>query len=200
MLYWLAVNLVVTIAILKQVNKLLTKYKKHLTFGAAGLALGFGVLSTMITGQCTFIKNEKLKTMTLAGDCTTDESILIPDGYTLYGENHTIKVRAGDYNGAVVENAGDVASVHYLNIELDEFYKGCQKLVGIAMEDASGTILHNNIFNEGILCNKEAVKVIGNHDNYVEIAFNNFGGTEDTWIKIFGDIKTLIHSNGDQYY
>jgi len=40
------------------------------------------------TTDCTFTVSGS--TMTLNGDCTTDETILVPDGFTLDGNGRTI--------------------------------------------------------------------------------------------------------------
>ena len=41
-------------------------------------------------GACTFTKNDKNKTWTLDGSCTTDTTIKVPNGYTLDGNGHKI--------------------------------------------------------------------------------------------------------------
>ena len=58
-------------------------------------------------------------TMTLTADCTTDHTILVPQGYTLDGNGNSITAvdPAGDhFRGAVVKNGGTVA--HVTDIEI----------------------------------------------------------------------------------
>src|SRR5262245_26635758 len=58
-------------------------------------------------------------TLTLAADCTTDGSIVNPNGFTLDGAGHTISAvdPAGDhFRGAVVRNGGAVAHVKNLRV------------------------------------------------------------------------------------
>ena len=61
-------------------------------------------------------------TMTLQADCTTDETLFIPDGFTLDGANRTIHAvdpPGGNFYGAVVRNAGATAHVTRLGITAD---------------------------------------------------------------------------------
>src|SRR3989344_9139601 len=61
-------------------------------------------------------------TMNLDADCTTDETVTIPDGFTLDGNNHTITAvnpAVGPFKGGVVENAGGTANVTNLNVTTD---------------------------------------------------------------------------------
>ena len=52
-------------------------------------------------------------TMVLLGDCVTEETILIPDGFTLNGNGYEIAATntGGGFKGGVVMNEGDEAHV-----------------------------------------------------------------------------------------
>ena len=60
--------------------------------------------------------------MTLNADCATDTPIVVPNGYTLDGNGHTITAvdrPRGAFNGAVVENDGAAMNVKNLKIDGD---------------------------------------------------------------------------------
>src|SRR3989338_10473714 len=74
----------------------------------------FGSAPAEAASDCVFVTSAT--TMPLQGDCTTDHSILAPDSWTLDGGGHRITA-VGPFAGAVVRNAGDVASVVDLTIQ-----------------------------------------------------------------------------------
>jgi hypothetical protein len=70
--------------------------------GIAGLQAG----TAMSADNCSF--TVKGSTMSLNADCTTDATILVPNGFTLDGKNHAITAvdpSGGHFVGAVVKNA-----------------------------------------------------------------------------------------------
>ena len=86
-------------------------------------------------------------TMTLTDDCTTDRTILVPAGFTLDGDGHSITAvdPAGDhFRGAVVQNAGASAHVVNLTVTSDNLANVCDggddRLRGILFEGAGGSI------------------------------------------------------------
>ena len=94
-------------------------------------------------------------TWTLLADCTTDETILIPQGVTLDGDGHTITAVdpvGGHFLGAVLKNAGTVA--HVTNVEItasglaDVCDGGADRLRGILLDGASGSI--TNVTVQGV--------------------------------------------------
>lgn len=93
-------------------------------------------------------------TMTLDGDCTTDATILVPNGFTLDGAGHTITAvdpAGGHFLGPVVRNAGATAHVTNLTVTTSNLSNVCDdganRLRGIMFEGASGTIAHNQVLN-----------------------------------------------------
>ena len=86
-------------------------------------------------------------TYRLIADCTTDRTLLIPDGWTLDGDGHTITAvdPAGDhFRGAVVQNAGASAHVVNLTVTSDTLANVCDggddRLRGILFDGAGGSI------------------------------------------------------------
>jgi hypothetical protein len=86
-------------------------------------------------------------TMRLVASCTTDATILIPDGFSLDGNNRTIAGvdPPGDhFRGAVIATAGSVAHVRRLTVTVaglaDVCDAGDDRLRGIFFNGASGSI------------------------------------------------------------
>src|SRR5438309_258759 len=93
-------------------------------------------------------------TMTLLANCTTDSTILVPNGFTLDGNGNTITAvdPAGDhFRGAVVKNGGTTANVTNLGATAlnlaDVCDGGDDRLRGILFDGASGSITDNTVFN-----------------------------------------------------
>ena len=91
-------------------------------------------------------------TMTLTNDCTTDRTILVPDGFTLDGDGHSITAvdPAGDhFRGAVVRNGGSSANVTDVEITASELADVCDagddRLRGILLDGAAGSITDVNV-------------------------------------------------------
>lgn len=97
-------------------------------------------------------------TMTLDGDCTTDSTISVPDGYTLNGHGYAITAvdpAAGHFVGAVVANSGNEAHVTNLTVTANSLSNTCDggdnRLRGIMLEGAEGSITNNTVvdINQG---------------------------------------------------
>ena len=94
---------------------------------------------------CTFTNQGS--TMKLNGNCSTDSSIVIPNGKTLDGRGFTITgvdPAGNHFHGAVVVNGGASASVKNLGVTvsglIDACDAGADRLRGIMFEGASGSI------------------------------------------------------------
>ncbi len=92
--------------------------------------------------------------MTLNADCTTDTTLLVPDGFTLNGNGYTITAvdpPAGSFKGAVVMNGGATAFVANLTVDALALANVCDaganRLRGIMFEGASGSITHVTVTN-----------------------------------------------------
>ena len=91
-------------------------------------------------------------TMTLAEDCTTDHTIIVPNGFTLDGDGHSITAvdPAGDhFRGAVVRNGGSSANVTDVEITAADLADVCDagddRLRGILLDGAAGSITDVNV-------------------------------------------------------
>jgi hypothetical protein len=141
-------------------------------------------------------------TMILAGDCSTDSTIVIPDGFTLDGAGHTITAvdpAGGHFLGAVVTNGGATANVKNLTVKAsglaDVCDGGANRLRGILFEGASGLITNNTVrdINQGASGCQEG--------NGIEV--RNFGASPTrVSVTISGNTvtnyqKTGIVANGD---
>jgi predicted extracellular nuclease len=103
------------------------------------------VLVGIDLGRCAF--EDDGTTRTLLGDCSTDETVLVPDAWTLDGDGHTISAfdRSGSpFLGAVVANAGAIAHVVDLGVTAYELadvcHAGDDRLRGILLDGAAGSV------------------------------------------------------------
>lgn len=93
-------------------------------------------------------------TMTLNANCTTDATILVPNGVTLDGDGKTITAEdpsGGHFLGAIVKNQGPFAVVKNLTIDTNSLDNVCDggadRLRGILFDGASGLIMNNTVLN-----------------------------------------------------
>jgi parallel beta-helix repeat protein len=152
------------------------------------------------------------QTWRLRADCQTDESIAVPDGFTLDGRGHRITAvdpASGHFLGAVVQNAGASAQVRNLVIEASALSNVCdpsgppdQRLAGIRFVNAAGTISGNRVLNinqgqsgcqEG---NAIAVDVADEAPaRTVRIVGNHVEGYQKTGIVVNGNVDVSIDRN-----
>ena len=106
--------------------------------------------SSATTNGCYFSTSDNA--ITLLADCTTDQTILVPDGKTLEGNGHSITAidpSGGHFLGAVVENAGAKATVNNLTVSASNLATACdafpKSLAGIRLDGASGAITNNKV-------------------------------------------------------
>ena len=93
-------------------------------------------------------------TIRLTADCTTDHTLLVPDGWTLNGAGFTITAvdpAGGHFLGAVVKNGGASANVTNLTVTASGLANVCDdgdnRLRGILFEGAAGSITNNVVTN-----------------------------------------------------
>jgi len=171
------------------------------------------ILPANATTDCSFTMDPVKKVMKLDADCTTDETILIPDGFTLDGKGNTITAvdpPAGHFVGAVVQNDGTEAHVKNLIITSDSLSNVCDaganRLRGIMFVSASGSITHNEVVNinqgasgcqEGNAIEIRNAPFNGNHPNTqtVEISHNKLTDWQKTGIVANGDVNVNIQHN-----
>jgi hypothetical protein len=154
--------------------------------------------------------------MTLHGDCTTDSTLLVPDGMTLDGNGYTITAVdpvGGHFLGAVIRNAGASASVVNLVVTTLNLANVCDpnapvdtRLRGIMFEGASGRIAGNTVMNinqgpsgcqEGNAIEIRNAPFDGTHPNTqtVEIEHNDVLAYQKTGIVANGDVSVTIRHN-----
>jgi hypothetical protein len=151
--------------------------------------------------------------MRLKRNCTTNETILIPDGYTLDGRNRSITAvdPSGDhFRGGVVENAGSVAHVRNLTIVASGLTDVCDagddRLRGVKFEGASGSIKYVKIagLNQGSSGCQEGNGIEvrnapfdGTHPatKGVEVMHNKVTGYQKTGIVVNGDVRAVVRFN-----
>lgn len=177
---------------------------------AVGL-LGFASAPALAVTDCTF--TDSGTTRTLDADCTTDETIFVPNGFTLDGRGNAITAvdPAGDhFTGGVIENAGSVARVKNLIVSTDSLTNVCDagadRLRGIMFDGASGSIMHSTVqaINQGASGCQEgnAIEIRnapfdGTHPATidVEIAHNLLEDWQKTGIVANGDVDVWVHHN-----
>jgi hypothetical protein len=179
--------------------------------------LAFVVLlgaAAVAEGATTCVFDVAGTTMRLTGDCTTDESIVIPDGLTLDGGRHTIVAvdpGGGHFKGGVVVNGGATASVVDLQITTSALTNVCDagadRLRGILFDHASGRISRNVIedINQGASgCQEGNAIEVRNFDAFnnpdtpivsVEISHNRIERFQKTGIVVNGGVEASIHHN-----
>jgi hypothetical protein len=163
-------------------------------------------------GRCLFSDNALTKTRTLLGDCSTSETILVPDGWTLDGDGHTISAYdpEGDhFRGAVVANDGTTA--HVTDVTITTYHladicdAGDDRLRGIMLDGAAGSITNNRVIdlNQGLSGCQEgnAIEVrnapfnTAGPDLVVTISGNEVSGYQKTGILANGSVLATILGN-----
>jgi len=147
-------------------------------------------------------------TMRLEADCTTDASIVIPDGITLDGNYHTITAvdpPGGHFLGAILVNGGRRASVINTRLAADALANVCDvgdaRLRGILLDGASGVLKGNTILdlNQGASACQEgnAIEVwnLSGTPVLVEIADNVIDGYQKSGVVASGAVDVSIHYN-----
>jgi hypothetical protein len=147
---------------------------------------------------------------TLAEDCTTDASIVLPDGVTLDGAHHTIVAvdPAGAlFRGGVIVAGGASANVVNTVITALMLADACQvlhdRLRGIYFNGASGLIQGNTILNVhkgGSSCQEGNAVEIRNADlagatTSVEVIGNVIDGFQKTGIVASGNVDVTVRGN-----
>ncbi|MGH7539582.1 MAG: hypothetical protein ACRELC_01140 [Gemmatimonadota bacterium] len=177
----------------------------------SGVSANIAQSMTSYVTDCTFTTSGSV--MALDGDCTTDATILVPDGMTLDGNGHTITAvdpASDHFRGAVVANGGSWAAVRDLNVTVSNLVNACDegddRLRGIMFEGASGEITMNRVvgLNQGPSGCQEgnAIEVRnapfdGTHPNTrsVLVSHNEIDTYQKTGIVANGDVAVVIEHN-----
>ena len=152
-------------------------------------------------------------TMKLNGNCTTDVTILIPDGFTLDGRGRTITAvdpTGGHFLGAVVLNGGSSANVKNLTVTVSGLANVCDggadRLRGIMFDGASGSITKNTVIGinqgpsgcqEGNGIEVRNLPFDGTHPatKTVEVSHNTVANYQKTGIVANGDVQVDVNQN-----
>ncbi|MEX2646574.1 MAG: right-handed parallel beta-helix repeat-containing protein [Gaiellaceae bacterium] len=150
----------------------------------------------VITFDCSFTVAGT--TMTLDGDCETDATISVPDGFTLDGAGHTITAvdpEGGHFLGAVVKNGGATAYVTNVTVTASSLADVCDsgdaRFRGILFDGAAGSITNTTVvdLNQGQSGCQEG--------NAIEVRNAPFDTTgTDLAVTISGNTATNYQKNG----
>lgn len=168
------------------------------------------VLIGIDLGACAF--QDDGTTRTLLGDCSTNTTIGVPDGWTLDGDGYTISAfdPAGDhFRGAVVANSGAVAHVRDLTVTayalVDVCDDGDDRLRGILLDGAAGSIIGSQAIdiNQGQSGCQEgngievrnAPFTTGGADTAVSVIGNSVNGYQKSGILANGSVAAAIRDN-----
>ena len=113
--------------------------------------------SASAVNNCNFLVTSKK--WTLQGPCQTDETIVVPKGFTLEGQGFKITAKdpaGGNFQGAIITNGGSGLNISnlFLRTSQTEMADVCNpdpgKLVGILLDNTASTIVNVNItMNKG---------------------------------------------------
>jgi parallel beta-helix repeat protein len=173
-------------------------------------ALGSATAPAFAATTCVFATRGT--TLVLRADCQTDQSIAVPDGFTLDGSGHRIAAvdpPSGHFLGAVVQNAGASANVRNLTVEALALSNTCDpsgspdsRLAGIRFQNAAGTISGNSVLgiNQGQSgCQEGNAIAVDVADEAaarsVRIANNRVEGYQKTGIFVNGNVDAVIDRN-----
>ncbi|MFY0562742.1 right-handed parallel beta-helix repeat-containing protein [Archangium lansingense] len=94
--------------------------------------------------------------LALAADCSTDATLLVPEGYTFDGEGHTVTAvdpPGSHFIGAVIRNRGTLARVRDVTVTAsglkNQCETGAERLRGILLEGASGEVVDSVVSGLG---------------------------------------------------
>lgn len=149
-------------------------------------------------------------TLTLQNDCTTDQTILVPDGATLDGAGHTITAvdpTGGHFLGAVVSNAATTFPITVKNLGVtasglsDACDAGLDRLRGILFEGVGGAITNDTVthINQGASGCQEgnAIDVENPVGGAVTVSITNntVSDYQKTGIRASGSVAATITAN-----
>lgn len=166
-----------------------------------------GINRAEAANNCSFAVSGSI--MTLNGDCTTDASIVVPNGVTLDGNGFTLTAvdpAGGHFTGAVIRNGGAIASVINLMVTGQNLVNACDagnaRLRGIMFDGASGVISGNVVvnINQGASgCQEGNAIEVRSCDGAgmvnVEVAHNTVSSWQKTGIVINCNALAWVHHN-----
>ena len=151
--------------------------------------------------------------ITLLNNCTTDQTILVPEGATLDGDGHSITAVdpvGGHFLGAVVANAGTRANVTNVTVTASRLADSCDggvdRLRGILFDGASGSITDSTVIGinqgqsgcqEGNAIEVRNTPFDGTHPGIksVTVSGNTISDYQKTGIVANGNVAAMITNN-----
>ena len=151
--------------------------------------------------------------ITLLNNCTTDQTILVPNGTTLDGNSHSITAVdpvGGHFLGAVVANAGTRANVTNVTVTASRLADSCDggvdRLRGILFDGASGSITDSTVIGinqgqsgcqEGNAIEVRNTPFDGTHPGIksVTVSGNTISDYQKTGIVANGNVAAMITNN-----
>lgn len=171
----------------------------------------FTVIPTKAATDCLFTTVDS--TMTLTANCSTDATIIVPDGFTLDGSGYTIIAHdplGGHFIGAIIKNGGVFANVKNITVTTENLVNVCDggdlRLRGIMFDGASGSVTNNSVLNinqgasgcqEGNAIEIRNVPFDGTHPNTqnVVVKGNIISNYQKTGIVANGDVDVHVQDN-----
>jgi len=177
--------------------------------GWTGYTPAVSLTAWSVSGDCSFSESGDI--ITLLSDCTTDQTILIPNGKTLDGNGHSITAvdpTGGHFLGAVVQNAGTSASVKNLTVKASGLTSACDafpdSLAGIRFNGASGSITNSAVTSlqqgtNGDGCQEgDAIEVrnsAGGATPQVNVTGNTVTNYQKTGVLVTGLVSAVVTGN-----
>lgn len=192
---------------------------RYIVHGAVGLLV-------VLTGSTTASAEDASRSDTcrlyragtvlvLASDCSTETTVVIPDGYTLDGRGHTLRARDpadGSFSGPVVRSGGRTAHLRNLNIVADDLRAACHaaspvddRLRAVLFENASGTItgVHVRAVRQSPMGCQEGYGIdvrttgvrVGTDEERVLVAGCSVEGFQKTGILVVGAVEVGLYAN-----
>jgi len=183
--------------------------REHLGLGLICAVTWLGALPA-VRAETDCQWQEAGSTRSLRGDCQTDETLLVPDGFTLDGRGHRITAvdpASGAFAGAVVRNAGASAHVRRLLIDAGNLGAVCHpatpedtRLRAILLQDADGSITENQVLavNQGASgCQEGNAIEVRSSTRLVEVLIsgNRIQHFQKTGIVLIGTIDAGVYAN-----
>lgn len=109
-------------------------------------------------GDCAVTEDGAAKVVSLIADCTTDQTLPVPDGWTFDGAGFTVTAvdpANGHFVGAVIRNAGTTTHVRNVTVTASDLVDACDggddRLRGILLDGSAGSVTDSTVvgINQG---------------------------------------------------
>lgn len=176
---------------------------------AAFIQLTGAVHSAHASSTCVFLTNKAKTTWTLTNKCTTDETIVLPNGISLLGGGFTITAidpAGGSFQGPVLLALPGTRNVTITNLRVDSNLQGfCnadqQKLIGILFDGSPGIVADSFLsINKGAasVCEEGiAIKIQNQGTTMRKLTVKNslFKANQLAAVQALGKVNARIENN-----